>query len=163
MRFDFLSSHSIGRPSRRWPVLSRTARLINILWIGKIEGWRPLGSRQTELAHDAHKVVAEPLFQNLSLLVPVRDRAELHTELLVRWRDYFPARSHHGPLVGSGVDRDRARPVALAEHRQIRPVPDPVVGKRLEVLDCLPVMGMPSLRRLERSEEHTSELQSPMY
>src|SRR6266704_2226330 len=103
-------------------------------------------SRESNLPHQAHEVVEEPLLRDLPLLVPCGHRAELHPETLPGRRDDLPLRGLHRSLHRAGEFRDGARVVAICDENLVRAVDEVVVRERLEEFNGFHVMVVPSPR-----------------
>src|SRR5438309_564686 len=103
-------------------------------------------SRESNLPHQAHEVVEEPLLHDLPLLVPCGHRAELHVETLPGRLDDRPLRGLHWSLHRAGEFRDGARVVAVREENLVRAVDEVVVREGLEEFNGFHVMVVPAIR-----------------
>src|SRR6266511_33729 len=100
--------------------------------------------RESNLPHQAHEVVEEPLLRDLPLLVPGGHRAELHPETPPGRRDDLPLRGLHRSLHRAGEVRDGARVVAVRQEDLVRAVDEVVVREGLEEFSGLHVVVVPS-------------------
>src|SRR5215471_3912883 len=100
-----------------------------------------LAARQhADLFQHAHEVVEEVFFHNLALLVPVRYRAEVDVEFLVRRSNNGAVGHRHRPFHGAGKIRNCTRPVVLRQHDLVRIVDQVLVGKHSRERDGLLLM-----------------------
>ena len=112
---------------------------------------RPSAPGQPDLLHQSDQVAEEPFLEDLSLVVPVGDGAELHVEAPVRRRDHPAVGRLHRALHGARRVRHRARVVPLAEEDPVRVVDQVVVREGLEELDRFQVVVVPSHRGRRRA------------
>src|SRR5213595_3149081 len=103
-------------------------------------------SRESNLLHQAHEVVEEPLLRDLPLIIPRGHRTELHMETLPGWRNDLPLRDLHWSLHRAGEFRDGARVVAVREEKLVRAVDEVVVREGLEEFNGFHVMVVPASR-----------------
>src|SRR5436190_17361824 len=92
---------------------------------------------QAELLHEGHQIVKEILLDDPPVLVPSRNRAEVHLERTARRRNLLPAGPLHGASHGPCEARDRTGPVALGDEHLVGPVTDPLVREGAEEIDRL--------------------------
>src|SRR5712691_445956 len=102
--------------------------------------------RESNLPHQAHEVIEEPLLRDLPLLIPCGHRAELYPETLPGRRDDLPLRGLHRSLHRPGEVCDGARVVAVREENLVRAVDEVVVREGLEEFNGFHVMVVPSPR-----------------
>src|SRR5256886_5004506 len=103
-------------------------------------------SRESNLLHQAHEVVEEPLLRDLPLIIPCGDGTKLHMETLPGRRDDLPLRGLHWSLHRAGEFRDGARVVAVREEKLVRAVDEVVVRESLEEFNGFHVMVVPTSR-----------------
>src|SRR5256886_13917670 len=103
-------------------------------------------SRESNLLHQAHEVVEEPLLRDLPLIIPCGDCTKLHMETLPGRRDDLPLRGLHWSLHRAGEFRDGARVVAVREEKLVRAVGEVVVREGLEGFNCFHGMVGPASR-----------------
>src|SRR2546430_964397 len=103
-------------------------------------------SRESNLLHQAHEVVEEPLLRDLPLIIPCGDGTKLHMETLPGRRDDLPLRGLHGSLHRAGEFRDGTRVVAVREEKLVRAVDEVVVREGLEEFNGFQVMVVPASR-----------------
>src|SRR6266511_4099130 len=102
--------------------------------------------RESNLPHQAHEVVEEPLLRDLPPLVPCRHRTELQVETLPGRLDDLPLRGLHWSLHRAGEFRDGARVVAVREEDLVRAVDEVVVWEGFEEFNGFHVVVVPSPR-----------------
>src|SRR2546423_6048919 len=103
-------------------------------------------SRESNLLHQAHEVVEEPLLRDLPPVIPCGDCTKLHMETLPGRRDDLPLRGLHWSLHRAGEFRDGARVVAVREEKLVRAVDEVVVREGLEEFNGFRVMVVPASR-----------------
>src|SRR2546426_4275095 len=103
-------------------------------------------SRESNLLHQAHEVVEEPLLRDLPLVIPCGDCTKLHMETLPGRRDDLPLRGLHWSLHRAGEFRDGARVVVVREEKLVRAVDEVVVREGLEEFNGFRVMVVPASR-----------------
>src|SRR6266568_971942 len=102
--------------------------------------------RESNLLHQAHEVIEEPLLRDLPLLIPCGHRTELHAETLPGRRDDLPIPGLHRSLHRAGEFRDGARVVSFRKEDLVRAVDEVVVREGLEEFSGFHVMVVPSPR-----------------
>src|SRR6266704_260483 len=102
--------------------------------------------RESNLLHQAHEVIEEPLLRDLPLLIPCGHRTELHAETLPGRRDVLPIPGLHRSLHRAGEFRDGARVVSFRKEDLVRAVDEVVVREGLEEFSGFHVMVVPSPR-----------------
>lgn len=99
---------------------------------------------QADLLHQADQIVEEPLLDDLAMLIPMGDGAELDFKFFVRRRNRLAVGALHRPLHRAGKFRHRAGPIALSKEHLVRIIRNLVVGKGLKEFDCLLLVRVPS-------------------
>src|SRR6267378_6981411 len=102
---------------------------------------------QSNLPHESDLVVEEPLFSNLTSIVPGGDGAKLHMEALSRRLNYFTVGCFHLSFHCSVEIGHRAGVIVLLEYNLVRSIYQMVIGESVEELYGFQVMVIASSRR----------------
>src|SRR6185503_12441457 len=94
-------------------------------------------SAKTNLFHERYEIIKEIFFDDLSVLIPTRDGAEVHFERLAGRFDLRSIGSRHRSSHGSREVRDRAGPIARGEEDAIGTIVEVLIREGLEEIDGL--------------------------
>src|SRR6267143_6625137 len=104
---------------------------------------------QSNLPHESDLVVEEPLFSNLTSIVPGGDGAKLNMEALSRRLNYLTVGCFHLSFHCSVEISYRASVIVLLEQNLVRSIHQMVIRKSLEEFYSFQVMVIASSRRFE--------------
>jgi hypothetical protein len=132
----FTSSAFIGFPCPRNSAGIRSAMVVAIL----LRGLLRFSRHHANLFQHTHKVVKEVFLHNLTVFVPMCDRAKVNMEAPIRRLNHASIRHRHRPLHSPGVIGNRASPFTLRQHNFVWIVDQVLVRKRLKECNRLLLM-----------------------